>query len=390
MTRDLRIRRLTVHEYSRTSQDLGYDYNGFNNVYQKGAQSKGTGYVFTIETEAGITGEYVGGTSVSYAQVAMCAEYLIGKDATQRELIWNDLKRALRKHDRFGMAPIDVALWDIAGKAYDAPISELLGGYRTSLPAYASTFHGDENGGLDSPEAFAEFAVECKAIGYPAFKIHGWGNGSIAREVATVLKTREAVGPEMDLMIDPACEYNTFGDALKVGRACDEAKFFWYEDPYKDGGTSAFAHRKLRQMINTPILLGEHVRGFELHVDQIIAEGTDYVRADVDYDGGITGVMKLAHAAEGFGLDCEIHAPGPAPRHCMAAIRNTNYYELGLVHPKLARGTGRRGIFSSDYSDGLDTVDARGHVPVPTGPGLGVTIDWDCVRKNETGKVVYE
>jgi len=194
----------------------------------------------------------------------------------------------------------------------------------------------------------------------------------------------------MDLMIDPACEYNTFGEALKVGRACDEAKFFWYEDPYKDGGTSAFAHRKLRQLISTPILLGEHVRGFELHVDQIIAEGTDYVRADVDYDGGITGVMKLAHAAEGFGLDCEIHAPGPAPRHCMAAIRNTNYYELGLVHPKLARGTGRRAIFSSDYSDGLDTVDARGHVPVPTGPGLGVTIDWDWVRKNETGKVVYE
>lgn len=390
MTRDLRIRRLTVHQYERESTDLGFDYNGFNHVYQKGSKVKGDGYVFTIETEAGITGEYVGGVGVSYAQVAMCAEYLLGKNALQRELIWNDLKRALRKHDRFGMAPIDVALWDIAGKAYDAPIAELLGGYRTSLPAYASTYHGDENGGLDSPEAFAEFAVECKEIGYPAFKIHGWGNGPIAREVATVLKTREAVGPEMDLMLDPACEYNTFGEALKVGRACDEAQFFWYEDPYKDGGTSAFAHRKLRQLITTPLLLGEHVRGFELHVDQIIGEGTDYVRADVDYDGGITGVMKLAHAAEGFGLDLEIHAPGPAPRHCMAAIRNTNYYELGLVHPKLARGKGRRAIYASDYSDGLDSVDARGHVPVPTGPGLGVTIDWEWVRKHETGKVVYE
>ncbi len=390
MTRDLRIRRLTVHQYERSVQDMAYDYNGFNHVYQKGGQIKGSGYVFTIETDAGITGEYVGGVEVSYAQVGMVAEYLLGKNALQRELIWNDLKRALRKHDRFGMAPIDVALWDIAGKAYDAPISELLGGYRTSLPAYASTYHGDENGGLDSPEAFAEFAVECKEIGYPAYKIHGWGNGPIEREVATVLKTREAVGDAMDLMIDPACEYNTFGEALKVGRACDEAKFFWYEDPYKDGGTSAFAHRKLRQLITTPILLGEHVRGFELHVDQIIADGTDYVRADVDYDGGITGVMKLAHAAEGFGLDCEIHAPGPAPRHCMAAIRNTNYYELGLVHPKLARGESRRAVYSSDYSDGLDSVDARGHVPVPTGPGLGVTIDWDWVRKNEVGKVVYE
>jgi L-alanine-DL-glutamate epimerase-like enolase superfamily enzyme len=390
MAHDLRIRRLTVHQYSREVEDLGYDYNGFNDVYQPGARGTRGGYVFTIETDAGITGEYVGGSSVAYTQVAMVAHYLLGKNAMHREIIWNDLKRALRKQDRFGMAPIDVALWDIAGKAYNAPIYELLGGYRTSLPAYASTYHGDENGGLDSPEAFADFAVQCKEIGYPAFKIHGWGTGPIAREVATVLRTREAVGPEMDLMIDPACEYNTFADALKVGRACDEAKFFWYEDPYKDGGTSAFSHKKLRELIKTPILLGEHVRGFELHVDQILAGGTDYVRADVDYDGGITGVMKLAHAAEGFGLDCEIHAPGPAPRHCMASIRNTNYYELGLVHPKLARGKKNSAIFASEYSDGLDSVDANGHVPVPQGPGLGVTIDWDWVRAHETGKVVYE
>ncbi len=390
MTRDLRIRRLTVYQYAHPIKDMGYDYNGFNHVYQPGSMIEGGGYVFTIETDAGITGEYAGGVGISYAQVAICAQYLLGKNALQRELIWNDLKRALRKHDRFGLAPIDVALWDIAGKAYDAPIAELLGGYRTSLPAYASTYHGDENGGLSSPEAFAEFAVECKEIGYPAFKIHGWGQGPITREVATVLKTREAVGPAMDLMIDPACEYNTFADALKVGHACDEAQFFWYEDPYKDGGTSAFAHRKLRQMITTPILLGEHVRGFELHVDQIIAEGTDYVRADVDYDGGITGVMKLAHAAEGFGLDCEIHAPGPAPRHCMAAIRNTNYYELGLVHPKLARGKQPSPLYQTEYSDSLDSVDAQGHVPVPTGPGLGVTINWDWVHQHETGKVVYE
>ena len=187
-------------------------------------------------------------------------------------------------------------------------------------------------------------------MGYPAFKIHGWGNGPIAREVATVLATREACRrPQMDLMIDPACEYNTFGDALKVGRACDEARFFWYEDPFKDGGISAFAHRKLRQLIKTPLLMGEHVRALEPHVDLIVADATDFVRADVDYDGGITGLMKLAHAAEGFGLDCEIHAPGPAQRHCMAALRNTNYYELGLVHPKAA-GARMRRCMQGEYS----------------------------------------
>ena len=184
MTDQVRITRLTVHQYRWTLPDLGVDYNGFNQVYHAGSQFQALGYVFTIETDAGITGEYVGGNSVSYAQVAMVAHYLIGKNALERELIYNDLKRALRKHDRFGIGPIDIALWDIAGKIYNAPIYELLGGWRTSVPAYASTYHGDDNGGLDSPEAFAEFALQCREMGYPAFKIHGWGNGPIEREVA--------------------------------------------------------------------------------------------------------------------------------------------------------------------------------------------------------------
>jgi L-alanine-DL-glutamate epimerase-like enolase superfamily enzyme len=192
----------------------------------------------------------------------------------------------------------------------------------------------------------------------------------------------------MDLMLDPACEYNTWADTLRVGRACDEARYLWLEDPYKDGGTSAFGHRKLRQFIKTPILIGEHIRGHELHVDNIVADGTDFVRADADYDCGITGLMKIAHSAEGFGLDVEIHAPGPAHRHCMAAIRNTNYYELGLVHPLV--DANRAPVYASDYSDALDAVDAKGHVPVPSGPGLGAPVNWDFVRAQQTDEVVYQ
>jgi hypothetical protein len=72
----------------------------------------------------------------------------------------------------------------------------------------------------------------------------------------------------------------------------------------------------------------------------------------------------------------------------MAAIRNTNYYELGLVHPNV-RVT-KPPVYASDYSDELEAVDANGHVPVPTGPGLGVPVDWDWVTKNQTDCVVYE
>ncbi len=385
MPATLKITHVSIHEYTKEVNELGRDYNGFNSVYEAGAHGRTRSYVLTIETDAGITGEYAGGDAASYAQVGMFAPYLIGRNPLERELIYNDVKRALRKHDRMGIGPVDIALWDIAGKLYNAPVWQLLGGWKTSLPAYASTYHGDDNGGLDSPEAFADFAVQCRDMGYPAFKIHGWGRGLIARESATVLKVRRHVGEGMDLMLDPACEYETFADALRVGRACDEARFFWYEDPFKDGGVSRFAHRKLRQMIKTPLLQGEHVRGFEQQVDFITADATDFVRADPDYDCGITGVMKIAHAAEGFGLDVEIHAPGPAHRACMAAIRNTNYYELGLVHPKVPA---TRSIYI-DYSDALDAIDERGHVPVLQGPGLGVAIDWDYVRQQEVGVTVY-
>jgi L-alanine-DL-glutamate epimerase-like enolase superfamily enzyme len=388
MPRTPRITRISVYQYAHEARDLGTDYNGFNSVYQAGARREGQSHVLRIETDAGVSGEYGGGDAASYAQMAMFARYLLGRNPLERELIYNDVKRGLRKQDRMSIGPVDIALWDIAGKLYDAPIWQLLGGWKTSLPCYASTYHGDENGGLDSAEAFADFALQCRDMGYPAFKIHGWGRGPIQREVATVLETRRRVGDAMDLMIDPACEYDTFADTLRVGRACDEARYFWYEDPLKDGGISQFAHRKLRQLIKTPILIGEHTRGFEPHVDLVVADATDFVRADPDYDCGITGVMKIAHAAEGFGLDVEIHAPGPAHRHCMASIRNTNYYELGLVHPKVS--SRRRPVYSGDYSDALDAIDNQGHVPVPMGPGLGVAIDWDFVTKHQTGVMVNE
>ena len=87
-------------------------------------------------------------------------------------------------------------------------------------------------------------------------------------------------------------------------------------------------------MIRTPLLLAEHVRGLEPKADiHRSPAAPTIVRADPEYDMGITGAMKIAHLAEALGLDVEIHACGPAHRHCMAAMRNTNFYELALVGP---------------------------------------------------------
>ena len=91
-----------------------------------------------------------------------------------------------------------------------------------------------EDGGLDSPAAFADFAEACRDMGCGGFQIHGWGGDTrrdFDRERAAVHAVGEAVGDEMDLMHDPACELETFADALELGRTLDEEGFCWYEDP---------------------------------------------------------------------------------------------------------------------------------------------------------------
>jgi L-alanine-DL-glutamate epimerase-like enolase superfamily enzyme len=375
---------IEITEFSYQLHELGTDYNGFNMVYVPGSTLTRTSAVVQVHTDQGITGECLSG-GINVATLPMFADYLLGRNALERERINQDVKRALRQAARVGLSVVDVALWDIAGKFYDAPLWELLGGHVRPLKCYASTTHGDHNGGLSSPEAYADYAELCLERGYPAFKIHGWGNSLVKLEIATIEAVAARVGDRMDLMLDPACELNTFGDTIQVGRACDAAGFYWLEDPFKDGGISQFAHRKLRQIIRTPLLMTEHVRTLEPHVDFALADATDFLRGDIGYDG-ITGVMKLAHAAEGLGIDIEMHGCGPAVRHVMTSLRNTNYYEMGLLNPK---GSGTFTREYTDFSDGFDAIDSQGCVYAPTGPGLGVTLDWDHIKAHQVSHVAY-
>ena len=378
-----RISRVQIHEFTYEAAEVGMDAGGFDLVYVPGSRQRITKAALVIETADGARGEYVGGwgaTPMALAQTIMLAPHLLGRDPTQRELIYDEFKRALRQYDHMGHGLLDICLWDLAGKRLHASVTALLGGFRKRLRAYASTLHGDRHGGLSSKEAYADFAVQCRDLGYRGFKIHGWYDGDAREEAAVVRHVREAVGPQMDLMLDPACQIRTFLDALAVGRACDEAAFLWLEDPFRDTGVSQFAHAKLRHLIRTPILCTEHVRGVEPKADFALNRGTDLLRADPEYDLGITGAMKIAHLAEALGLDVEVHACGPAHRHCMAAIRNTNYYEVALVGPKCSNPLPE--VYADGYSDQLGCIDADGCVPVPDGPGLGVQYDWDFIERH--------
>lgn len=390
------IQRVEVHVFTFETENLGlgkHSAAGVGNViYRPGSKLKSQRFAVRIRCDDGVQGEYVThwvGTPSTLGQVQMLAPNLIGRDPEERELIYDDLKREVRAYDHMGHGPLDIALWDLAGKKYNLSVARMLGAFRKRLPTYASTYHAQEDpGGMDSPEAMANYALVCKEQGFPGFKIHGWHNGDAKREARTVLLTRERVGADMYLMVDPACQLRTFLDALYVGRACDEANYFWYEDPYRDSGVAVTGHQRLREKLKTPILVSEHVRGLEQKANFLLAGGCDMIHADPEYDMGITGAIKIAHFCEALGLDVQMHACGPAHRAVIAAIRNTHFYEMALMGPGMANLVPP--VYTCGYSDQPEDLGTDGCVPVPDGPGLGVSYDWDFIERQRTALLVFE
>lgn len=391
-----KITRVELHAFSFELEDMalgGHSAAGVGNViYQPGGRFQASRFAVRILCDDGAAGEYVThwvGTPATLGQAVMLAPNLLGRDPEQRALIYDDLKREVRAYDHMGHGPLDIALWDLAGKKHGLSVARMLGAFRERLPTYASTYHAQEEpGGLDTPEAFADYAQACQEAGFAGFKIHGWHNGDARREARNVLGVRARVGDDWPLMLDPACQLRTYLDALYVGRACDEAGYFWYEDPYRDSGVSAMGHQRLRAQLRTPILVSEHVRGLEQKANFLIAGGCDLIHADPEYDMGITGALKIATLCEALGLDVQFHACGPAHRAVVAAVRNTHFYEMALMGPGMKNAVPP--VYTDGYSDQPEDLPADGCVPVPDGPGLGVSYDWDFIEKNRTALHVFE
>lgn len=157
-----------------------------------------------------------------------------------------------------------------------------------------------------------------------------------------------------------------------------------YEDPYADGGVTPFSHARLRELLKTPLLQGEKVSTIAQRMGLILQRATDYIRGDVRLHG-LTGTLKLAHAAEAVGMDIEPHTSGPEQLHLMAAIRNANYYEVVWVHPNVPDFNPP--IYKNMNVTRLDCVDVNGMVAAPQGPGLGVEYDWDYIAAHSTGRI---
>jgi L-alanine-DL-glutamate epimerase-like enolase superfamily enzyme len=303
---------------------------------------------------------------------------LLGRDPWEREHIWQTLSRRQRgAHggltDR-ALGYVDQALWDLLGRRVGLPVWKLLGGARDRVPAYASTMCGDETpGGLSCPEDYAAFAEQLAKRGYRGIKLHTWMPPvpfapDVQLDIRTCAAVREAVGPDVALMLDANHWYRRT-EALELGRALEKLDFAWYEEPMDEASISSY--RWLAQQLAVPVIGPETAGGKHfVRAEWIRAGACDILRAGVDDCGGISATLKTVHLAEAFNMDCEIHGNGSGNLAVLGASANPRWYERGLLHPHVDFDR-----LPPHRNSVLDAVDEDGLVAMPTAPGLGD--DWN-------------
>jgi L-alanine-DL-glutamate epimerase-like enolase superfamily enzyme len=319
-----------------------------------GSLAEGYGAVLQIRTDAGCDGvafqpRRASSTVLPDIVERGLREVLLGEDPLQREWLWHKVWEFDRVEEMplYLLGLVDTALWDLAGRAAAMPTWQLLGGFRKEIPAYASTVT------YASVEEYLDVADQCAELGYPALKLHAFGD---AREDARLCEAvREHVGSDVPLMYDGSAGFD-LPDAVYLGHALADAGYLWYEEPIRE--FSVTAYKWLSERVRVPLLVGETSDGAHMNTADFIASGcASYVRTSVELRGGFTGAMRTAHLADSYRLRAEPHGPTLTSRHLCMATSNCTYYESLVWGNPVRRERG---------------IDERGMVPAPTNPGVGL------------------
>jgi L-alanine-DL-glutamate epimerase-like enolase superfamily enzyme len=323
-----------------------------------------------IHTDAGLVGNSMAygshgdGAALADQLHAIYCRELVGEDPLDTEKLWQKLWRKQRhlynQRDAL-LGVVDVALWDLKGKAAGLPIARLLGVFRDRMPCYASA----RSEHYTVEEVFVE-AQRMKANGFHGYKLQL--RSGPAEDIPRLRAARDAVGQDFPLMQDPNASYS-LREASQVGRALDELGYHWYEEPIPDQHLGALA--QLTAQVRTPLLLGETVRLTELPHYLRAGVGA-MLRGDTLLKGGITGLRKAMAMAELFGVPLEIHTANTplldvANLHVACSAANTEFVENH--HPVFRFGLKQHPL----------EPDAGGYAHLPAGPGLGVELDLDWV-----------
>ena len=257
---------------------------------------------------------------------------------------------------------VDNAFWDLAGRTLNIPVYKLLGAARTKVLAYASTMPGDDiPGGLSTIEEYQAFAEQLVAQGYRAIKLHTWmppiiPEPDVKREAALCAGVREAVGPDIDLMLDAHHHYDR-QEALYLARECQRLGYVWIEEPMNES-LPASAPRVLQ-----PVRLRAAGAGLQRGCRLAAYQDHAAVRAHPRRASAAAG--RHAHAERGRAVAARLRAPGAQPLPALAVARRDGARRVGHAAAGLTAGGNGR----ADRAAGADAGAGRLGAAGVGGPG---------------------
>jgi len=320
--------------------------------------------ILEITTDEGLIGADLEGGYKDLA-VTYLKDVIVGEDPFYPERIWHKMFRGWRRPIAKGeiiaaMSGVDIALWDIIGKALGQPLYKVLGAYRDTVPAYAAGGYYQEGKSLTDLADEMRHYVD---MGYRAVKMKV-GGVPWREDVERVRVVRDAIGDGVDLMVDANGAWDA-PTALRFGRAIAEYEPYWFEEPVPP--TDLRGAAQVAAALDIPVAMGENEFtrfGFR---DIIAAQAADILQPNPGLCGGISEWRKIAAMASAYHLPMAPHSCGHGSAHLVASIENglivETYPDLGWTHEVAA---------PLEFRDGL--------IHLPDRPGLGIEWDEEKIR----------
>jgi D-arabinonate dehydratase len=321
-----------------------------------------------IETDEGVTGIGRGSTGgVAKATIERLKPLLIGEDPIDVERLWHKMwvpkligRRGLTTR---AIAAIDIGLWDLRAKVAGMPLYKMLGGFRNRMPTYIAGGYYEEGKGL---KELADEMIGYVEIGARAVKMK-IGAVPIPEDVARVKAVREAIGPDVKLLIDANCAYRYY-QAIQLAKRVEEFDPFWFEEPVAPDDYEG--HVKLAAQTTIPIATGENEYTRYGFRDLIATQAVPILNADAIVLGGVTEFIKVAALAQAHDLDVAPHGAQDVHIHLVSAIANGLILEFYPTRFDRMR--------EKIYRHPLELND-DGTVSPPEAPGLGLELEYDAL-----------
>lgn len=254
---------------------------------------------------------------------------VLGKEVELLRYIYQEMLRETEYHSAvglsmFGISAIDTALWDCLGKARGVPCWQLWGGQRTRIPAYAMVgwlnYKDDEVQKICADAVKQGFRAVKMKVGYPTLK----------EDLHRIQVVREAIGPDIRLMVD-ANQSLTTAEAVIRGRAYQDQDIYWWEEPIPADDIDGYA--ELADKLDIPVATGENLYTPADFARFLRRDAVDIVQADLRRAGGPTALLQIGFMAAAFRRPYASHGGGPVQLSVMACLPNTLYLETGMIRP---------------------------------------------------------